>query len=94
MPVIGDVSLIVWLRWYLYYKVTVFNPEINSKYLVGRYFETMQTSFVILLSLTNFNIHPWFLPETLTTVVFVKWLFAISSIPSTCMNRNSTLRNL
>ena len=62
-------------------------------YLVGRSFETMQTScFSSYFLPTNFNNYGWGLP-TVITVVFAWWSFSISITPSTFINRISPGRH-
>ena len=73
-------------------KVTIF-PFVTNTYLVGRYFETTQTScFSSYFPPTNFSNYGWGLP-TVITVVFAWWSFSISIIPSTFINWISPGRN-
>ena len=62
-------------------------------YLVGRSFETMQTScFSSYFPPTNFNNYGWGLPAVIP-VVFAWWSFSISIIPSTFINQISPGRH-
>lgn len=77
---------------FLQCKVTIF-PFVTNTYLVGRHFETTQTScFSSYFLPTNFSNRGWGLP-TVITVEFSWWSFSTSFIPSTFINWISPGRN-
>lgn len=45
------------------------------------------------LSLIGFSIHWWFLPESIITLLAVKWWFSNSIIPSICLNGHPFVKN-
>lgn len=52
-----------------HWKVTIF-LLVTSRYLRGRYLETIQIYFFLRLALTDFGMNPWPLPATMKTGVF------------------------
>lgn len=70
LPVI--LTLVIWISCVCwgYYKFTAF-PFVINKCLVGRYSDYTNVLFYNIFCPINFRFHQWFLPLTITTVVFV-----------------------
>lgn len=81
-PITGDVNFDQLIKVvsakFLQYKVAVFLFVIK-KYLEG---DNTNTQFFIMFLPTRFSIYWWFLPEAVITVVFDKWWWPNSIIPS------------